>query len=121
MSQLTGETKPTGGRLSWKKKIPDCGNLLEGKDVVARSVMESVPVKAEKVLYKCERKWCKHCKKIIRKKPEVLPRSLYGNQLIANTATMHYVHGIPMRRIERMLGENISSGLIPYSASMPMG
>ncbi len=91
-------------------KCPDCGNLLEGKDIVTRSVIESVPVKAEKVLYKCERKWCKHCKKIIQKKPEVLPRSLYGNQLIANTATMHYVHGIPMGRIERMLGENISSG-----------
>jgi len=91
-------------------KCPDCGNNLEDKDIVDRSVIESVPVKVEKILYKCEQKRCKHCKKIIQKKPEVLPRSLYGNQLIANTAAMHYVHGIPMGRIERILGENISSG-----------
>jgi hypothetical protein len=34
----------------------------------------------------------------------VLPKSLYGNQLIANAAVMHYVHGVPMGRICEQLG-----------------
>jgi hypothetical protein len=27
--------------------------------------------------------------------PDVLPKSLYGNQLIATATTMHDLHGIP--------------------------
>ena len=61
-------------------------------------------------MYECEKKWCPKCKKTIQKKPVVLPKSLYGNQLIASAATMHYVHGIPMGRIESMLGNKINTG-----------
>ncbi|MDI6782346.1 MAG: IS66 family transposase zinc-finger binding domain-containing protein [bacterium] len=64
-------------------KCPECGSYLEDKGTVDRGVIESVPVKAEKILYKCEKKWCPRCKKTIQGKPNVLPRSLYGNQLIA--------------------------------------
>ena len=38
------------------------------------------------------------------KPPRVLPKSLYGNQLMAQIAVMHYFHGIPMGRITEMTG-----------------
>ncbi len=91
-------------------KCPDCGSTLEKKETVDRTVIESVPVKVEKVLYKCEKKWCPRCKKTIQKKPNVLPKSLYGNQLIAKAATMHYGHGIPIGRVEAILGDNSPPG-----------
>jgi transposase len=89
---------------------PDCGNNLAGKEIVDRSVIDSVPVKAKKVLYKCEKKWCAHCRKTITKKPPVLPKSLYGNQLVAQAASMHYGHGVPIGRVEAILGDNLPSG-----------
>ena len=92
------------------KRCPDCGEELKNKGIVERTVVEKVPVRVEKVLYECEKKWCPKCKKTIQKKPVVLPKSLYGNQLIASAATMHYVHGIPVRRIESMLGNKINTG-----------
>jgi hypothetical protein len=33
-----------------------------------------------------------------------LPKSLYGNQLIANAAALHYRHGMPQGRISELLG-----------------
>lgn len=93
-----------------EKRCPDCGEELKNKGIVERTVVEKFPVKVEKVLYECEKKWCPKCKKTIQIKPEVLPKSLYGNQLIASTATMHYVHGIPMGRIESILGDKINAG-----------
>jgi len=93
-----------------EKRCPDCGGELKSKGIVERTVVEKVPVKVEKVLYECEKKWCPKCKKTIQKKPDVLPRSLYGNQLIASATTMHYVHGIPMGRIESILGNKINAG-----------
>jgi transposase len=89
---------------------PDCGKNLVGKGTVDRSVIDSVPVKAKKILYKCEKKWCAHCRKTIIEKPPVLPKSLYGNQLIAQAASMHYGHGVPIGRVEAILGDNLPSG-----------
>ncbi|MFH1288632.1 MAG: IS66 family transposase [bacterium] len=93
-----------------KERCPDCGGELKNKGIVERTVVEKVPVKVEKVLYECEKKWCPKCKKAIQMKPEVLPKPLYGNQLIASVATMHYVHGIPIGRIESILGNKINTG-----------
>ena len=36
--------------------------------------------------------------------PGVLPKSLYGNQFIADAVEMHYLHGVPMGRISEYLG-----------------
>jgi hypothetical protein len=34
----------------------------------------------------------------------VLPHSLYGNQLVAQAATMHYLHGVPLGRVGEQIG-----------------
>jgi len=84
---------------------PYCGEFLEFKEARQRTVMESEPLRPQKVLYKLHHKFCKRCGKGIRPKVStVLPRSLFGNQLAAQAATMHYYYGVPMGRISGMTG-----------------
>ncbi len=84
---------------------PHCGGGLQDKGISERTVMDIKPVIVEKTLYRLHQKYCPTCKKFYRAKaPSVLPKHLFGNQLIAQTAVMHYVHGIPMGRIKEHLG-----------------
>ncbi len=84
---------------------PQCGTPLEVKGDEQRSVLDSRPVRAEKIVYLLEKKWCRRCGKTFRAEPPgVLPRNLYGNQLMANAAMMHYLHGIPVGRVCEQLG-----------------
>lgn len=88
-----------------REACPLCGNPLEAKGDDHRSVLDSRPVKAEKILYLLEKRWCRRCGKTFRAEPPgVLPKNLYGNQLMANAAVMHYLHGIPVGRVCEQLG-----------------
>jgi hypothetical protein len=81
-------------------QCPACGRLLEDKGTEERLVIESQPLKAHRVIYRLPKKYCPHCQKVFQiHAPEVLPKSLYGNQLITTAAVMHYLHGIPMGRV----------------------
>jgi transposase len=92
-------------RVETGEMCPECGNPLEAKGDEHRSVLDSRPVKAEKILYLLEKKWCRRCGKTFRAEPPgVLPKNLYGNQLMANAAVMHYLHGIPVGRVCEQLG-----------------
>lgn len=92
-------------RMETGERCPECGNPLEAKGDEHRSVLDSRPVKAEKILYLLEKKWCRRCGKTFRAEaPGVLPKNLYGNQLMANAAVMHYLHGIPVGRVCEQLG-----------------
>lgn len=93
-------------------KCPECGENLENKGWKDRGVIDGEPIKVKKVVYHCEKKWCPGCKKTYQAKPDLLPRSLYGNTLIANACVMHYVHGIPVGRLEEMFGRDISLGTL---------
>jgi transposase len=84
---------------------PDCGGPLADKGTEERMVIESRPVKAQRLLYRLRKKHCPCCRRSFRARaPAVLPKSLFGNQLIATAATMHYLHGIPMGRICEQIG-----------------
>lgn len=84
---------------------PKCHNEFLGLKAKKRSVIDSDPPKTKKKLYVLGRKMCTHCKKFYEAKaPSVLPKMLYGNQLISNMLDMHYLHGIPMGRLESLLG-----------------
>ena len=89
---------------------PDCNSKLEKKGYQDRTVIDSENKKPQKKLYKCEKKRCKKCKKTFQRKPKVLDKGLYGNNLVAEACVMHYFHGIPLGRIEAIFGNNISSG-----------
>ena len=68
-----------------------CGGALEHKEYRDRSVIDSQPLRAEPILYQLERARCRRCGKTVQARaPEVLPKSLYGNQLITQVVFLHY-------------------------------
>ena len=79
---------------------PVCGDLLEKKGIAERSVLDTPSGKPEKVLFRLPKTHCYRCgRSFTAPAPGVLPKSLYGNQLMANAIAMHYFYGIPMGRI----------------------
>lgn len=79
---------------------PQCGGGMELIDTDERTVIESESLRPKRRVYRLPHQRCVTCKRIFRAKaPSVLPKSLYGNQLIANAVVMHYVHGVPIGRI----------------------
>ena len=89
---------------------PECGNELQKKGVEERSVLDTPSTKPEKVLCRLAKRYCPHChKNFTPRAPGVLPKSLYGNQLIANAITMYYLFGLPMGRISEHTGVGAGS------------
>ena len=83
---------------------PECGNKLEDKGMKSRTVIDIDPVHVEKILYQLEIKRCSHCqKKYTAQAPGVLPKSLFGNNLLTYIAVEHYLNGIPLGQLERKL------------------
>ena len=84
---------------------PQCGNPLEKKGIEERSVLDTPSLKPERVSFRLHKRYCPHCRKSFTPQPPgVLPKSLFGNQLIANAITMHYLNGVPMGRMCEYLG-----------------
>ena len=79
---------------------PECGNALENKGWADRSVVDTPHKKPEKITFRLAKRYCPHChRNVTAQPPGVLPRSLYGNQFIADAVEMHYLHGMPMGRV----------------------
>lgn len=90
---------------------PQCGEPLSKKGIQQRSVVDIPLVKPEKIVFNLHKRYCSKCRKgFIPQPPGVLPKSLFGNRLIAKAINMHYVHGIPVERVCELLG--IGSGSI---------
>lgn len=90
---------------------PGCGNPLKKKGIEERSVIDTPSTKPRKILFRLPKRYCPHCRKSFTPQaPGVLPKSLYGNQLIANAVVMYYLNGLPMGRICQDLG--ISDGAL---------
>jgi len=86
-------------------RCPRCGGPLEDKGIESHGVIDIPPLKTERILYQLPKRYCPRCQKSYQPPaPGVLPRSLYGNQLVATVATLHYLHGIPMGRITEQIG-----------------
>jgi transposase len=89
---------------------PHCGEALEHKEYRDRSVIDSQPLRAEPILYQLQRARCRRCGKTVQARaPEVLPKSLYGNQLITQVVFLHYRQGIPMGRLCDQLGIGVGA------------
>ena len=85
--------------------LSGCGEATEDLGTKRRSVLDLPPIRPEKLLYLLERRRGVATGKEYRAQaPGVLPGWLYGNGLVAQAAGMHYVHGIPMGTVERLLG-----------------
>lgn len=107
---MEGEADKIIKKPAQEHNCPDCGGELKQKDTILRSVIDTFLNKAQKLLYECEVKECTKCQKTFSGKAPVLPRNKYGNNLICNSAIMHYFHGIPLKRLEKLWGENVIEG-----------
>lgn len=88
---------------------PDCGGPLERSGRRQRAVIECWPVRMRRIIYSLERALCPKCRRRLQAQaPGVLPRSLYGNQLLAHAAVEHYVNGRTLGQIERETGVGYS-------------
>jgi transposase len=89
---------------------PDCNGELEKRGSTDRTVVDAKQTRAERLLYRCPKERCRKCKKVFSSKPPVLPRSLYGNTLLAQAMVQHYVHGVPLGRLMQIFGPELSLG-----------
>ncbi len=90
---------------------PECrGKLKESKEYRDRTVIDIEPVEVKNILYRISRKKCTQCGRIFQGKvPGVLPKSLFGNELISHIVVQHYMYGVPLGRIEAQLDIGIGS------------
>lgn len=89
---------------------PQCGSPFVDKGYTERLVMESHPLRAEPLIYWLPKRYCPKCRRTFQPSaPGVLPKNLYGNQLMANAAVMHYLYGIPLGRVCEQLQVNAGS------------
>jgi len=89
---------------------PECGERLEIKETEQRPIIEGEMLKPRKIMFCCQVKRCPKCKKTFRKKPPVLARHKYGTQFVSNSAVMHYIHGIALKRVEELWGNDVIAG-----------
>jgi transposase len=92
------------------ENCPDCGGDLHSLGSRERSIVEAMPIKAKQVLYKINRYRCTKCSKVVEKKPDILPKCLYGSRLLSQAAVMHYFHGITIGKLIDMFGPNVTEG-----------
>lgn len=98
--------------LPMKEKCETCECELKRKDSRQRTVIESVPIIAKRVIYNCPRGKCPICAKLYSTQPPVLKKSLYGNSLISQAAALHYFHGVTIGKVINIFGANVASGTL---------
>ncbi len=92
------------------QNCPDCGGGLHSLGSRERTVVEAMPLKAKQVFYRIKRYRCKKCSKVVEKKPNILPKCLYGSRLLSQAAVMHYSHGVSIGKMIDMFGPNVTEG-----------
>lgn len=93
--------------VSLQGPCPYCGGTLHEHGVEKRSVIELRPIQTEKIIYRLGEKHCPRCQKNFRPRPPaVLPKNLYGNQLLAEATYLHYGLGLPLGRVGACFGIN---------------
>jgi transposase len=92
-------------------RCPECGGgLKESKGFRSRTVIDIQPIKVKKTVYHIWRRRCTQCGRVFQGKiPGVLPKSLFGNELLSHIVLQHYIYGTPLGRLEAQLGIGIGS------------
>jgi hypothetical protein len=92
-------------RVKVPEHCPECGGDLVARGLRRRAVIEAQPLKVERVVFQLEQKRCARCgRRFQAKAPGVLPKGLYGNQLLTQVAVGHYFYGTPLGQMERQTG-----------------
>lgn len=89
---------------------PDCGGPLQDKGIRFRSVRDCPPLKAQRIVYQLEKKYCPRCRRSLQARPpSLLPKHLLGNQLITRVLLLHYRDGIPLGTVSDQLGVSLGT------------
>jgi len=89
---------------------PHCGTRLQVLGSRRRALIDCHPVRMIRRLLRLQRKRCPRCHRTYHARPPgALPKSLYGNQLLAHVAVQHYVNGLTLGQLERQTGVGYSS------------
>jgi len=86
-------------------RCPKCGGTLTAKGLRERTVLDCRPIKVERVVYRLPRCRCRQCGATVETAaPGVLPKSTYGNGLLAQVAVQHYLYGATLGQLEKQTG-----------------
>ena len=97
-------------RIEADSTCPTCGTQMEDRGLRRRTVIDCEPVKVQRKILELEKKWCPRCgHRLEALACGVLPRFLYGNQLLTHVAVQHYLYGQTLGQIEKQTG-------LPYSS-----
>jgi len=92
-------------RIQAPCRCPGCGGPLRPRKWRRRTVLDSQPVKVDRVVFQVEVRQCARCgRRVTATAPGVLPRSLYGNQLLTWVAVQHYLYGQTLGQLEQQTG-----------------
>jgi transposase len=109
-SGVSSEQAAQVEQLAGMESCPYCQGALEDKGRTKRTIRDIREQALEYTVYQGKKQWCPRCRKAIVRKPPVLPRALYGNQLIAHAVALHFLHGIPCSRIEQLWAGQVPTG-----------
>lgn len=96
--------------LEHPRMCPDCDVFLATKDTKTRTVIEVTQIKAKRKMLGLKRGQCPNCRRVYQAPIPLLPKSLYGNRLIAQAAVMHYLHGVSIGRLLEIFGSEVTEG-----------
>lgn len=97
-------------RVAAPVNCPDCGTRLKNRRLRRRGVIDCKPIRVEKRVLELECKSCPKCGRTVEARaPGVLPKGLYGNQLLIHVTTQHLLYGQTLGQIEKQTG-------VPYSS-----
>lgn len=97
-------------RVKTPEFCPDCGTRMKSRRIRRRGVIDCEPVRMERKVLELEGKTCPKCGCHVEARAGgVLPKCLYGNQLLVHVAVQHLLYGQTLGQIEQQTG-------VPYSS-----
>ena len=97
-------------RVAAPVHCPDCGSRLQLRRLRRRGVIDCEPIRVEPRVLELECKTCPQCGRTVEARaPGVLPKALYGNQLLVHVTTQQLLYGQTLGQIEKQTG-------VPYSS-----
>ena len=88
-------------KVEVENTCPSCGANMISKGTRQRTVIDCRPVKMKNIVFQLERRQCPDCGTIITARaPGVLPKCLYGNQLLTYVAVQHYIQGTTLGQLK---------------------
>jgi transposase len=84
--------------------------MLGAASLRTRTVAELEPILVKRRCSELERRSCRHCRTSFQAPaPGVLPKSMWGNQLLSEVVGEHYLQGVPLASLARRFGLNLGT------------